>query len=769
MTDKKLKIVGTNQRRVDGYSLVTGKPVFVDDFDIKDMLYAKILYSPHPHALIKSIDKTEALKLDGVVAILTYKDIPHIPYTTAGQGHPEPSPYDTYSLDSKVRFVGDNVAVVAAETEAIAERALELIKVEYEILPAILDMEKAIGGVIIHDEEHGDEGFPIHDAKKNIAAYVNVEVGDIEKGFEEADLVMENEYRVHYVQHAHIEPHICITYLDENGRLVILASTQVPWHVRRIVARLIEWEVSRVRVIKPRVGGAFGGKQEVFIEDLCAHLTVKTGRPVRLELTRAEEFYASRTRHPQILKWKTGVKKDGTIIANQLILLANTGAYGSHALTVQCNTGSKSLPLYRSPNMKFEATVVYTNLPVAAAFRAYGAPQGYFAMECQMDEIAYALGIDPLDFRDKNHIQEGDSPEILKALGEGREGFEQVFRTCGLNECAKRGRELIEWDEKRGKSGDGIIKRGIGGAYIMQGSGIPGIDMGAASIKINDDGSFNLLVGATDLGTGSDTVLAQIAAEVLDVPLDKFIVYSSDTDLTPFDAGAYASSTTYITGGAVIKAAKEILKQIYERAALLLKTDISELRHENGEVIAKNGEKVTYSEIALHSLYFEEQLQIIATASNMSYVSPPPFGAQFVELTVDTETGVVEVQKVVSVIDCGRAINPPLAEGQIEGAVQNALGYALTEEMIFDDKGNVLNKSFLDYKIFSAIDMPEMITELVTTIEPTGPYGAKSVSEMPVNGIAPAVANAIFDAIGIRIRDLPFTAERVLKAIKNKK
>jgi len=763
--EEAFSVVGSKAKKLDGPALVTGRGPYTDEIHPRGMLHAGILRSPHAHARILEIKTEKARALPGVQAVLTWQDVPRIPYTTAGQGYPEPSPYDSFMLDKKVRFAGDRVAAVAADTPTIAEEALKLIEVKYEILPAILNPEEALkpGAPVIHDEE---DSSGIYDAPKNMAAYISSGVGDLEQGFLEADLILENEYRVHYVQQAPMEPHVCITWLDENNRLIIRTSTQVPFHCRRIVARLLKLPVSRVRVIKTRIGGGFGVKQEILIEDICGMLTLVTRCPVRLALTRREEFISSRTRHPQVLRMKTGLKKDGTLTANQLTVLANTGAYGAHSLTVPSNTGSKSLPLYPCPNQKFEARVVYTNLPVAGAFRGYGGPQGFFALDCQMDEAARALGMDPLEFKRKRCLRKGDLMPLAEVLGEGKAGYRQVIKSCGMEECIDKAAAAIGWGRPILKPEKPYLKRGRGCALLMHGSGIPGVDMGAAFIKMNEDGSFNLLVGATDLGTGSDTALSQIAAEVLRIHSEKIIPYSSDTDYTPFDVGAYASSTTYISGQAVKGAAEECLRQILMVAGRMLEEKPELLSVREGRVFSPSGKSVDYTEIALRSLYRDEMLQIMGTASHFSFDCPPPFGAMFAEVEVDVDTGQVRVLKFASAIDCGTAVNPPLAEGQINGAVAMALGYALTEEMIFDERGRMMNPTFFDYKTMGSLDMPEMHTFLVESWEPTGPFGAKSVSEIPMDGPAPAVANAIFDAIGLRLRALPFTAERVLGAIK---
>ena len=759
-----LSIVGKPERKVDAVKLVTGKPAFVDDIELRDMLHGRLLTSPHAHAIIRNIDASEARALPGVHAVLTNKDVPRVPYTTAGQSWPEPGPHDQYCLDYIVRFVGDRVAAVAAETPEIAQQALDLIKVDYEVLPAVLDSRQATNpdAPRIHPEP---ESYRIHDASRNIAAHLHAEVGDLERGFAESDLVVEGEYIVPQVQQTPIENHIVITYWDEDDRLVVRTSTQVPYHVRRIIAPVIGLPPRRIRVIKPRIGGGFGVKQEVLLEDICALLTIATDRAVKLEFSRAEEFRSSRSRHPQIIHMKTGVKRDGMIIANEMTLLANTGAYGTHALTVQSNTGSKTLPLYPCPNIRFVAEVVYTNLPPAGAFRGYGVPQGFFALESHIDEIARQLGMDALELRRKNWLKEGDENPLAKALGEGKEGYGQIIESCGLPQCLQIVEEKLNWKEKRGRGGTGRFRRGVGVSLAMHGTAIPGLDMGGASIKLNDDGSFNVLVGATDIGTGSDTVIAQIAAEVLGVRMEDIIIHSSDTDFAPFDTGAYASSTTYISGGATKKAAEQVRMQILEVAGHMLKAHPDDLTTSNRIITAPNGQTVTVSQVALHSLHVENQQQIMATASWMSYNSPPPFAAQGAEVEVDTETGVVRVLKAISAVDAGRVVNPIMAEGQIEGGATQALGYGVCEEMVYDEQGALLTTNLSDYRIFSAVDMPEMQSYLVETHDPFGPFGVKAIAEIPIDGMAPAVANAVADAISIRINQIPLTPERVLRAI----
>jgi putative selenate reductase molybdopterin-binding subunit len=769
---KNLHQVGKSPDKIDSLALATGDEKFADDFALDDSLHAVLLYSPHAHAEIASIDCTEALKVPGVVDILTHENVPRVLHSTAGQGYPEPSPYDALLFDKRVRFVGDRVALVAAESESAAREALDKIKVEYRLLEPLFDMEEAMneGSPRIHvDDEHAK--IPAtYEPERNLCAEVKITFGDLDRGFNEADFIEEHTYRTQAVSHCAIELHTVKACFDGRGRMVIISSTQVPFHARRIVSRVLGIPLWMIRVIKPRIGGGFGGKQEVFLEPLVALVTWRHKRPCRVVLTRKEVFISSRTRHAMRIRLKTGVKQDGSISALEMDGLLNSGAYGTHALTVLSNVGAKVLPLFNKiENLKFHGRSVYTNLPVGGAFRGYGATQGYFAFNQQIDMIARRTGQDVLEYIKKWHIKEGETSGVFKALGEGKEGVSQTIRSCRLGECIDRGAEAIGWKEKRGKRlKTGIDSvRGVGMAVAMQGSGIPKIDMASASMKMNEDGSFNLFVGATDIGTGSDTILAQIAAEVLQVPVESIVVLSSDTDLTPFDTGAYASSTTYISGTAVQKCALEVLKQIFWTAARMLDRDIEQLSLDCGKVVdRKNGKELSFEEIAYHATYIEDQFQIQGHASHTSTQSPPPFIAQFAEVELDLKTGKVAVVKFVSVVDCGQPINPKLVEGQVEGSVLQGLGYALTEDYAIDSKGKMLNPRFWDYKIFTAADTPEMITIIVDSHEESGPFGAKSVGEIAINGPAPAIANAIFDASGIRLYELPMTPERVWKTLE---
>ena len=763
------KRVKKSERKIDAIPLGMGEPMFTDDIELKNPLYLAMLYSPIPHGEIVHIDTKDALNMEGVVDVLTYKNTPDTLFTTAGQGYPEPSPYDTRLFDKRVRFAGDRVALVAAESPELAREALKRIRVEYRELPAVFDTEEALKGeVILHD---GDEHMVIpavYKPEKNIAAEIDVSFGNPEKGLEQADIVIERDYSVQIASHSAIEPHASVAYIDEMGRLVIVTSTQVPFHVRRIVSMVLGIPVRKIRVIKPRVGGGFGGKQEVILEPYVALITWKHRRPSRFVFTREEVFFAGRTRHGMKLKLTTGVKKTGEITTLIMDAVMNAGAYGPHGLTVLSNTGSKVLPLFNKiENLRFHGRTVYTNLPVGGAYRGYGATQGYAALGQHIDIICDQLGLDILDYYRRWHIKEGETSRVFEVLGEGKEGVKQVIHSCKLDECIDRGAEAIGWYEKRRKriKIDEDRYLGVGMACAMQGSAIPEIDMGSAYMKMNDDGSFNLLIGATDLGTGSDTILAQIAAEVLDIPVEMIIVRSSDTDITPFDVGAYASSTTYLSGEAVRRCAEDIKRQILKVAGEIIGESPDSLDMYEGIVSGKNG-KVSFKDIALYSLYQKNQFQIQATASAIVHQSPPPFIAQFAEVEVDVKTGIVKVRKFVSAVDCGTPINPRLAEGQVEGAVLNGISYALVEDYLFDEKGRMTNPNFRDYKIFTTLDLPEIITIIVNSYEETGPFGAKSIAEVGINGPIPAIANAIYDAIGVRVYHAPFTPERVFRAIR---
>jgi putative selenate reductase molybdopterin-binding subunit len=765
-------VVGKPLPKVDAPKLAQGKAAFVADFARPDMLYAKILHSPYAHARIKDIDTSKAEALPGVHAVLTYKNVPRVIYSTAGQSYPIPGPLDYVSFDNKVRYVGDRVAAVAAESPEIAEKALELIEVDYEVLPPVLSIDEAMaeGAPIIHDEEDYVD-FADSDASRNLVAKVRLDLGDVDEAIAGAELEFETTIDTQKMKHIPLEPWVCMTYWDEDDRLVMLTSTQVPYHVRRILAPVLGLSEGQIRVIKPRVGGAFGNKQEIY-EDIPAHLTIATGRPVRLELTREEQFIYTTTRHPMRVKFRIGVQEDGTMVAQHMHAWSDTGAYGGHGLTVLGNTGHKTLPLYNTPDLRFWGDTYYTNTPRAGAYRGYGVTQGVIATETLITQAAVEMDMDPLAFRLQNIVEPHTENLMSKVWSEGREAKGEMIETNALREAATQGAAAVGWDEKYGNAewhtvpGKPHLKRGIGVAFLMQGSGIPNLDMAAATIKMNDDGTFNLLIGATDLGTGSDTVLGQIAAEVLGCELDDMIILSSDTDLTPFDKGAYASSTTYVSGGAVAQAANKVAQQIKAVAAEMIGLDPEDFTLRGGQAWTSDGDAITFRDIAIRALHQHDQHQIMGHASFVSPVSPPPFAAQFAEVTVDTETGQVTADRLLIALDSGQIINPLTASGQAEGGMHQALGYGLTEELVYDAKGRTVNPRLDEYRVFRADETPPMETIFVETFEPSHPVGVKSVAEIVVNGVAPAVLNAIYDATGIMMKRVPVTPERMWRALQ---
>jgi putative selenate reductase molybdopterin-binding subunit len=770
-------VVGQPEPKVDALRLVKGNPAFTDDVELRGMLHAKVLRSPHAHARIIAIDDADARAMPGVHAVLHCFNTRRVKYASGGQSWPNPYPWDQVSFDDKVRHVGDRVAAVAAETAEIAEAACRLIKVTYQVLPAVFDELEALaeGAPRIHDEQ---DSVGIHDASRNISSHIEGQTTpDMEAALAAADHVFEQTFHVHMVQHCSIEPHVTIGWFDADERLVLRTSTQVPFHVRRMVAPLLGLPVKRIRVIKPRIGGAFGGKQEMLIEDIVGHLVLATRRPVRLELTREEEFTSARTRHGQTITFRTGINDDGRLAALDMRVVGNTGAYGVHSFTVQSVTGLRGLSSYNCPAKRYRCDVVYTNRLVAGAMRGYGAPQGVFALESHIDDIARALGMDPVELRRRNWVGLGDRFDIAPRLGE-RGGVDDIapedlpeITSCGIEECVAQAQRAIGWDRRHDSSWKRppdrpSVRRGIGFALCVMGSGIPFVDMGAAFIKMNDDGSFNLLIGGTDLGTGADTVVAQIAAEVLGVAVDDIMVYAADTDVTPFDVGAYASGTTYITGMAAKRAAEAARARIACRAARMLGLDESspiELR--DRRAWAADGRSVPLEDLALHVLHVEDQEQIMGTASYLARSSPSPFAAQAAEVEVDIDTGQVTVTKLVTAVDCGVPINPLTASGQVEGGVLMALGYALCEELVLDDDGRPVNARLGPYWIYRADDAPATEVFLVQTLEPSGPFGAKAVGEIPTVGVTPAVRNAILDAAGVALNATPFTPERVWRAL----
>ncbi len=769
---KKMRVVNNKTYSVDGKALMQGRSYYTDDLAAQNSLTIKILRSPHAFAHIKNIDVSEAKKLNGVELVLTYKDVPHVSFSRAGQGYPEPSPHDKFILDEYVRYVGDEVAMVAAITPEIAEEALKLIKVEYEVLEPVLDFEKAFENKsVIHPEDGICEMFPIgFEPKKNVAAAYEMEVGNVEEELKKSDVVVEEVFYTQAQAHAMLETHSSNSRLDEHNRLVIYSSTQTPFHMRRIMATTLGIPVSQIRVIKPRVGGGFGGKQAFHGEFFCALTTLRTGKPARCVYTREEVFESSYTRHPMRITMKIGAMKDGRINAIDCRSLSDTGAYGEHSLTVFMIVGSKVLPLYNKVDaVRFGGQVVYTNHVSAGAFRGYGAIQGNYALEATIDVLAEKLKMDPKVIREMNSMREKETSPIFEIMGEGTKGTAMIMESCKLPYCIKRGAELIDWEKNYPykKISDTKV-RGYGMAIAMQGSGIPFMDMGSCSIKLNDGGSYMVTVGATDIGQGSDTIISQIVAEELGTTVDKVLIYSSDTDLTPFDCGAYASSTTYISGNAAWKAAQKMRKRLIKEAAVFLETKEENVEFD-GKTFTSGDKSITLNDMSVKMLYNKNLQQVQVVESYYGHVSPPPFMAAYAEVEVDTETGEYEVLNYVTVTDCGTTINPMLARGQVEGGVVQGLGMACFEDVKYDKKGKLISNNFLNYHIPTHKEIHKLTTEFADSYEPTGPFGAKSVGEIGIDTPPAVICNAIYNATGVRIHRLPITPEKILKGMKELK
>ena len=766
-----MKVVNKKIHSVDGLGILKGRPAYTDDLADKNSLIVKVMRSPHPYARIVSIDDKLARELPGIEMVLTYKDFPRVPFTRAGQGYPEPSPHDKFVLDEYVRYVGDEVVAVAGIDNETCEKALDLIKVEYEVLESILDFEKAVDNkTIIHPEPEIHEMFPIgFEPKRNIAASYKMHVGDVEKTLEQCDYVINETFYTQAQAHVMMEPHTVNARIDFQERLVIYSSTQTPFHMRRIISHALQIPITKIRVIKPRVGGGFGGKQAIHGEMLVAWVTYKTGKPAKMIFTRKEVFESSYSRHPMRMDVTLGADKSGKLRAIDFKCLSDTGAYGEHALTVFMVVGSKVLPLYNKvDSVRFYGDIVYTNKTPAGAYRGYGAIQGNFALESAVDILCHKMGIDPIEFRQKNMMKENETSPIFAIMGEGTEGTAMDMDTCKLEECVERGMKLIDWKNKYPNIDMGNKIKSVGMAIAMQGSGIPYIDMGSATIKLNDQGFYNLLIGATDIGQGSDTILAQIAAEVLMTTIDKVIVYSSDTDLTPFDCGAYASSTTYVSGNAVFKAAMNMKAEIIKEAARVLESKEEDVDFDGVTIRSKNGKEVGLDDLSNQLFYSHEQKQLSVTSSYVGHKSPPPFMAGFVEIDIDKETGEIDIVDYVSVVDCGTTINPLLAEGQVNGAIVQGIGMAVFEDVKYSNTGKMISNSLINYKIPTRLDINKLTTEFVDSYETSGPFGAKSVGEIGIDTPPAAIANAVYNALGIRINSLPITPEKILLTLKNK-
>ncbi len=713
-----MKRVNKGIAKIDAMALVTGKPVFTDDLAPENCLIVKVLRSPHAFARVRSVDTVEAKAVKGVECVLTFRDVPTGRFTTAGQSYPEPSPYDRLILDELVRYVGDPVAIVAGRTEKEVDQALDAISVAYDVLKPVLDPETALDHETVIHPEQGyfaleDIG---NDPGRNLCASGDWRHGDTEAGFSRSHAVVERVYHTKANRQCMMETFRTYSYLDQVGRLVLVTSTQVPFHVRRIAARALDIPESCIRVIKPRIGGGFGAKQTLVSELFPALVTLKTGLPAKMVFDRSETFTASNSRHEMKIRVRVGADREGHIQAIHMDVLSNTGAYGEHGPTTVGLAGHKTLSLYNRCNaFAFTWRVVYTNTMPAGAYRGYGAPQGTFAMESAVNELADTLGMDPLELRLKNIVRAGDTVPAY---------YGETIHSCALDACIRRGRDLIGWDRKYPcrKIGDTRI-RAVGAAITMQGSGIANVDTAFARIEVQEGGFYTLAIGAADMGTGCDTILAQMAAETLGCDMDRIVVAGVDTDASPYDTGSYASSTTYLTGMAVVKACEELKDKI-----------------------AKQGMKIGLS----------------AGASHISPVSPPPFMAGFAEIETDLETGQTRVLDYVGVVDCGRPVNPNLARVQAEGGILQGIGMALYEDIDYTAGGRMTRDSFMQYKIPSRLDVDRIRAVFAESHEPTGPFGAKSIGEVVINTPAPAIAHAVHNAVGIYQRSLPMTSENIL-------
>lgn len=755
------KVVNKPIRKKDAMSLVTGKPVYLDDITPSNCLIVKVLRSPYAHALIQKINVELAKKVPGIEAIYTYQDVPQKRFTMAGQTYPEPSPYDRLILDRRLRFVGDGVAIVAGENEKAVDRALKLIKVKYDVLESVLDFRTAKDNkILVHPEEEWKALCPVGaDNKRNLCASSVTEYGKVDKVMEECEVVVQNTYHTKANQQAMMETFRTYTSLDPYGRIHVISSTQIVFHLRRILANALDIPKSRIRVSKPRIGGGFGAKQTGVAEIYPAFVTFKTGKPAKIIYTREESQIASTPRHEMELTVRVGAMKDGTIRALELYTLSNTGAYGEHGPTTVGLSGQKSISLYNT-NMeayRFGYDVVYTNEQSAGAYRGYGATQGIFAMESAINELAAKLNIDPVIIREKNMVREG---QVMPSY------YNEINTSCTLDRCMKRAGDMFGWDKKPYAIdlGNGKI-RSKGVAMSMQSSGISGVDVGSATIKLNDEGFYLLSIAAADMGTGCDTILAQMAAECMECDVDDVIVSGADTDSSPYDSGSYASSTTYITGKAVEKACLELKNRMCKIAASELSCPVEDLVFEGKKIAKADGSKeISLMDIATKSMCGNTEATQV-TVSHSSPVSPPPFMVGMVEIELDKETGAVELLDYVAVVDCGTVINTNLARIQAEGGLVQGIGMALYENVTYSEKGHMKENSFMQYKIPSRMDIGKLRVEFESSYEQTGPFGAKSIGEVVINTPSPAIAHAIYNATGVWHRELPITPEKVLMGI----
>ena len=755
-----MKYVNKPVPKTDAMSLVTGKPVYTDDLAPSDCLIVKILRSPHANAWVEEIKTDDAKKIEGIACVLTYEDVSHKRFTLAGQTAPEISPWDRYIIDKHVRFVGDPVAIVAGETEEAVDKALKRIKVKYRVEEAVLDIHTAKDNLIlVHPEDDWYMPIPAGgDNKRNLCSSNVEEVGDVDAMLEKCAYTVDQVYHTKANQQTMMETFRTYCYMDHFQRLTVVSSTQIPFHIRRIVGNALNIPSSKVRVIKPRIGGGFGAKQSSVSEVFPALVTWVTGRPSKIVFSRKESMIASSPRHEMEVHIRMGADENGIVKAIDLYTLSNTGAYGEHGPTTVGLSGHKSIALYRHTEAyRFAYDVVYTNMQAAGAYRGYGATQGIFAVESAADELAHKMGMDPVKFRELNMPMEGEAlpgyPDV------------PINGSCTMDKCLARAKEMIGWDEKYPfrDMGNGKV-RGVGIAMAMQGSSIAGIDVGGADIKLNEDGSYTLALGCSDMGTGCDTILAQMAADCLDTDMKNIVVFSVDTDISPYDSGSYASSTTYATGNAVIQACGELRKRIHAFGAQMLGVSEEESDFDGEKVRTEDGKEVTLQQIAGKATCGVcSELQVVKEYS--SPISPPPFMAGAAEVEIDKETGQIDVIDYVGVIDCGTPINPNLARVQAEGGIGQGIGMVLYEDVQYTDKGKIRNNSFMQYKIPNRMDIPKVRIEFESSYEKTGPFGAKSIGELVIDTPCPAIANAVYNATGVRVRELPITPEKVAMGI----
>jgi len=758
--NSKFAVVGRRVPLIDARDKVTGATSYVTDLYLPGMLHGRILGSPHPHAKIMKIDTSAAEKLDGVKGVLTYRNVPAVAYDPCltpppfvGAGITQEFVKDRRILDSEVRFVGDPVAAVAAVEEHIAERALALIDVQYEELTAVFDPEQAMNSKLCVIHSH---------ATDNVASDVSYEIGDTRKAFEQADHIFEHKYKTAGQQHCSMEPHACVCKYASSGRLTVWASSQSMFFLRERLSEAIGIPTDKIRVIQPHIGGGFGGKLDLMLEPVCALLAKKTGRPVKIVNTRSEEFTSTTRRAPASIELATAVSKEGLLLARTAKVLLNSGGYASHSPAVVGYMGWVFGSLYKTPNLKYEGYAVYTNSVPGGSMRGFGNPDIQFAVESQIDEISEELQIDPMDLRLRNIVESGYKNPLTGL----------PIESCGLRDCIERGAESIGWRRRHKLSTEtsgATTRRGIGMACVTHNTSarcaLP--DFSSAFVRVNEDGTVNVLSGCIDLGQGSSTVIAQIVAEEIGVDVGKVIFAESDTSTCPMDTGTYASRVTYVGGNAARLGAHDAREQLLRRAGEMLKSDPSTLEASQGKIYIKRKPEnaVSIQEVVRFSQYGKDPAAILGRGTFSPQGNAPSFGAQFAEVEVDVETGKLTILRIVAAHDVGRAINPMAIEGQVEGAVQQGCGYATTEQFI-EDNGRILNDGFVDYKTFCAPDMPEVSTIIVESDEPTGPYGAKGVAEQVMAGIAPAIANAIYNALGVRIRELPLSPEKILKSMR---